>query len=96
MGHDVIHLNGFCPPYPLWMGPHFSKNRPVSNGAIYRRPNHACPMLTELYIEALVVDKELADQVWELWDKGMIPDDLAAWAGWLTWRPYLLWSDKVT
>jgi len=37
-------------------------------------------MLTEIYIEALLVDKDLADQVWELWDVGMIPDDLAALA----------------
>ncbi len=38
-------------------------------------------MLTELYIEALLVDEVLADQVWELWDVGLIPDDLAklAW-----------------
>ena len=26
-------------------------------------------MLTEAYIEALLVDGELADQVWEAWDK---------------------------
>ena len=25
-------------------------------------------MLTEIYIEALLVDEDLADQVWELWD----------------------------
>ena len=37
-------------------------------------------MLTEIYIEALLVDKELADQVWEAWDKGEIDDWLAAWA----------------
>lgn len=38
-------------------------------------------MLTELYIEALFVDEDLADQVWELWDAGVITDDLAgrAW-----------------
>jgi len=36
-------------------------------------------MLTEIYIEA--VDKELADQVWELWDKGEI-DDQTAWLAW--------------
>ena len=29
-------------------------------------------MLTEIYIEALLVDEELADQVWETWDKGEI------------------------
>jgi len=27
-------------------------------------------MLTELYIEALLINEELADQVWEAWDKG--------------------------
>ncbi len=38
-------------------------------------------MLTEAYIDALLVDEELADQVWEAWDGGMILDELAtpAW-----------------
>jgi len=27
-------------------------------------------MLTQIYIEALLVDEELADQVWEAWDTG--------------------------
>ncbi len=27
-------------------------------------------MLTEICIEAVLVDEELADQVWEAWDKG--------------------------
>ncbi len=27
-------------------------------------------MLTEIYIEALLVDEELADQVWEKWING--------------------------
>ena len=27
-------------------------------------------MLCEIYIEALLVDEELADQVWKAWDKG--------------------------
>ncbi len=39
-------------------------------------------MLTELYIEALLVDEELADQVWEAWDAGEI-DDQTAWLAWL-------------
>jgi len=34
-------------------------------------------MLTHLYIEALLVDEELADQVWEAWSNGEI-DDLEA------------------
>jgi len=38
--------------------------------------------MLEIYIEALLVDEELADQVWELWDAGEITDGLAAWA-WL-------------
>jgi len=37
-------------------------------------------MLSELYIEALLADEDLADQVWELWDAGIITDGLAAWA----------------
>ena len=35
-------------------------------------------MLTRLYIEALLTDSKLADQVWEAWDAGEI-DDLNAW-----------------
>ena len=40
-------------------------------------------MLTEIYIEALLVDEELADQVWEAWDAGEISDFVAAWAWWI-------------
>ena len=38
-------------------------------------------MLTEIYNEALLVDEELADQVWEIWDKEEIDDTIAcvAW-----------------
>ncbi len=39
-------------------------------------------MLTEIYIEALLVNEDLADQVWEEWDKGEISDFWAAWAWW--------------
>ena len=41
-------------------------------------------MLAELYIEALLMDEEAADEVWELWNAGIISDELAAWAWWLT------------
>ena len=34
-------------------------------------------MLTEIYIQALVVDEELADQVWESWDAREIDDQVA-------------------
>ena len=39
-----------------------------------------CPMFTEIYIEALLVDLVLADEVWELWNAGIITDADAAWA----------------
>ena len=34
-------------------------------------------MLTEIYIEALLVEEELADQVWEAWDAAEISDTVA-------------------
>jgi hypothetical protein len=40
-------------------------------------------MLAEIYIEALLVDEELADQVWEAWDSGLISDFWAAWMWWM-------------
>ncbi len=39
-------------------------------------------MLTEVYIEALLVDEKLADQVWEAWDAGEI-DEFVACLLWL-------------
>lgn len=39
-------------------------------------------MLTQCYIDALLVDEELVDQVWESWDKGETGDQLSvlAWS----------------
>lgn len=37
-------------------------------------------MFTRLYVEALLSDPGLADQVWDLWDAGVITDEIAAWA----------------
>ena len=39
-------------------------------------------VLTEIYIEALLVDEELADQVWGIFDQGDISEELAEFA-WL-------------
>jgi len=50
--------------------------------AIGQRAAHPQAMLTRLYIEALLVNKELADQVWEAWDKGEIDDLIALRAWW--------------
>jgi len=36
-------------------------------------------MLTEIYVEALLVDKKSADAIWEAWDTGEIEDQV----GWL-------------
>ncbi len=38
-------------------------------------------MLTEIYVEALVADEQLADQVWEAWDGGEVDDRTARWVG---------------
>jgi hypothetical protein len=38
-------------------------------------------MLTEIYVEALLANEELADRVWDAWDKGEI-DDQRAWLAW--------------
>ena len=40
-------------------------------------------MLTEICIEALLVDEELADQVWEALDARKIDASVAALAWWL-------------
>ena len=37
-------------------------------------------VLTEIYIEALLVDEGRADRVWEAWDTGAIDDVVAFWA----------------
>jgi len=39
-------------------------------------------MLTQIYIEALLVDEDLADQVWKAWDAGKIGDLAVCWAWW--------------
>jgi len=44
---------------------------------------HPEAMLTKIYIEALLVDEELADQVWEAWHSGEIDEATAFLAWWL-------------
>ena len=39
-------------------------------------------MLTERYIEALLIDEDLADQVWDAWYSGLA-DDPTAILAWL-------------
>ena len=35
-------------------------------------------MFARLYVEALLADPDMADQVWELWDAGVITDEMTA------------------
>ena len=46
-------------------------------------------MFTRLFVEALLNDPELADQVWELWNAGVITGEMAAWAWSLVAAPSL-------
>ena len=40
-------------------------------------------MVDSLYVEALLADEDLADQVWELWNAGLIGAELAEIAWWI-------------
>ena len=40
-------------------------------------------MLTAIYIEALLLDEALADQIWEAWDAGKIDETMAVLAWWI-------------
>ena len=44
--------------------------------------SHYAAMLTEIYIEVLLVGEELADHIWEAWNVGEI-DDLGTSLMWL-------------
>ncbi len=52
-------------------------------------------MLAEIYIEALLVDEELADQVWEAWVAGEIDDQIACIA-WVLIVEHPLYARKQT
>ena len=42
---------------------------------------YSLPVLPEIYMEAWLVDEEMADQIWEVWEEGKI-DDQRAWLSW--------------
>jgi hypothetical protein len=59
-------VNGFClPPY---LQNFFLKKNRFSDDVSNRKSGHAHRTFTHIYIEALLVDEEAADQVWEAWD----------------------------
>ena len=47
-------------------------------------------MLTEIYIDALVANEELADKVWKAWDADETDDQVV----WLAW--WLMAGDRYT
>ena len=49
-------------------------------GKKQEREGHILAMFTRLYIKALLAEVCLADQVWELWNAGLIPHVLTAMA----------------
>ena len=51
---------------------------PISQAKMTSCTGHPQAMLTEIYIETLLISEELADLVWELWNAGVITDELAA------------------
>jgi len=69
--------------HPSFDGTHFSKNILISRQASNPQFDHACYMLTESYINALLVDEELAELVWEAWDQQLIDEEEARLA-WLS------------
>ena len=52
-------------------------------------------MLTEIYIEALLVGEDLADQVGEAWNAGEI-DDHVVWLAWWLIAKRPLYPQKQT
>ena len=46
-------------------------------------------MLTEFYVEALLVEPKAADLIWEAWAAGELSDFVAAWA----WSQIMLSGD---
>ena len=78
----IFTETGFAPPAPLRMGPISArKGQFLAVQAIHGQVV-IVGMLTEIYMEALLVDEELVDQVWEAWDKGEI-DGQIAWLAWI-------------
>jgi hypothetical protein len=59
---------------------HLSPNQPDSADAVADRTIRYQTMLARLYVQALLADEYVADQVWELWNTGVITDEVAAWA----------------
>ena len=62
---------------------HSYKNRPEMDVIACNRTIQHQAMLTRIYVEAVLVDPEIAYRVWLLWAAGMISDNQAAYAWWM-------------
>ena len=58
-------------------------NQPEMAGAKVDPAIQQWAMLISIYVEALLTDPKVADQVWELWNIGLISDQSAAIAWFL-------------
>ena len=67
-------ITGTSNPIPLWN----TKVLTVLTNVTKRSSSSST--CARLYVEALLVDEILADQVWELWNAGVITDGEATWA----------------
>ena len=83
---DTVGLNDRLTPYPgSGHSPcttYFSIDSQISQPEMTSFGGHPRVMLTEIYIEALLVDEQLADQVWKAWIVGDL-DDSEASVAWL-------------
>ena len=66
----------------------------MSQTDVIPQAGHPQTMLIEIYIEALLVDEELADQVWDTWDKGEISDFFAACIWWRIFLEARPWKNR--
>ena len=80
--YELIRKSRVWEWHPPLDGTHVGKKGLVNRRAMNLQSDHPQAMLTELYIEALLVDEELADMVWDAWDRREI-DDLTAYFCWL-------------
>ncbi len=70
--YELIREWKVCPHHPLWMGPISARTGWFLDVEATHQSIRLAVMLTEIYIEALLADEDLADRAWVLWDAGEI------------------------
>lgn len=59
---------------------HYPSFPPETARVLRQSLDETTEMFTRLYIEALLVDRETADEIWRAWKSGALSDVEAAWA----------------